>query len=176
MMFDEERSRKVKATDEQCNGTVFCVNTTAHARARSSYEFTLYVFVRYALSRECQDSLSCWTRLALANEKEDERWRKELTWTSAQSFPSHSHAHTIQCQCGYGFLFLLWFLFLLSLGWKFSQQSQTHLILQILLISFLHFFLSHQKKVSKQRWGWYQRATKGVFLLCSIPIPVYKPE
>ena len=73
MMFDEERSRKAKATDEQCNGTVFCENTAAHARAQWSYEFKLYVFVRYARSWECQDSLSCWTGLALAKEKEDER-------------------------------------------------------------------------------------------------------
>ena len=80
---------KAKATDEQCYGTVFCVNTIAHARAQPSYEFRLYVFGKYARWRECQDSLSCWTGLALANEKDDERWRKELTrWvkTTAQYF------------------------------------------------------------------------------------------
>ena len=42
-------------------------------RVRLPYEFRLEVFVRYARWRACQDSLSCWTRLALANEKEGER-------------------------------------------------------------------------------------------------------
>ena len=88
MMFDEERSRKAKATDEQCYGTVFCVNTAADTRAQPSYELRSYVFVRNACSRKYQDSFSCWTGLALANEKEDECWRKEWTWkvkTTAQS-------------------------------------------------------------------------------------------
>ena len=83
--------KKAKATNEQCYGPVFCVNTTAHARAQPSYEFRLHVCGRYARWRECQDSLSCWTGLELANEKDDERWRKELTWrvkTTAQSFPA----------------------------------------------------------------------------------------
>ena len=40
--FDEERSKKSKAIDEQRCGTVFfCVNTSAHARVRLSYEFRL---------------------------------------------------------------------------------------------------------------------------------------
>ena len=54
-------------------GFFFCVNTSAHARVRLSYEFRLKVFVRYARWRACQDSFSCWTRLA--DEKEGERWR-----------------------------------------------------------------------------------------------------
>ena len=72
--FDEERAKKSKAIDEQRCGTFFCcMNTSALARVRLSYEFRLEVFVRYARWRACQDSLSCWTRLALANEKERER-------------------------------------------------------------------------------------------------------
>ena len=45
--FDEERSKKSKAIDEQRCGTVFffCVNTSAHARVRLSYEFRLWVRV-----------------------------------------------------------------------------------------------------------------------------------
>ena len=39
--FDEERSKKSKAIDEQRCGTVFCVNTSAYARVRLSYEFRL---------------------------------------------------------------------------------------------------------------------------------------
>ena len=88
--FDEERARKLKAIDEQCCGTVFFwVNTSVHARVCLSYEFRLWVFVRYARWRACQDSLSCWTRLALAKEEEDERWTRDLTWkvkTTLQSF------------------------------------------------------------------------------------------
>ena len=72
--FDAERSKKSKAIDEQHCGTFFFgMNTSAHARVRLSYEFRLEVFVRYARWQACQDSLSCWTRLALANEKEGER-------------------------------------------------------------------------------------------------------
>ena len=97
-MFDEERSRKAKAIDEQCYGTVFCVNTAAHARTHSLYEFRLYVFVMYARSGEYQDSLSCCIGLVLANEKEDERWRKEWTWkvkTTAQSFAASAE---LECE------------------------------------------------------------------------------
>ena len=50
----------------------FWVNKAAHAPVRLSYEFGLWVFVRYARWRACEDSLSCWTWLALANQKEDE--------------------------------------------------------------------------------------------------------
>ena len=39
--FDDERSRKSKAIDEQRYGTVFCVKTAAHARVRFSYELRL---------------------------------------------------------------------------------------------------------------------------------------
>ena len=73
MMFDEKRSRVAKAIDEQCYGTVFCLKTAAHGRDRRSSS----VFMRYARWRECQDLLSCWTGLALANEKEDELCMKK---------------------------------------------------------------------------------------------------
>ena len=71
----------------------FGMNTSAHARVRLSYEFRLEVFVRYARWRACQDSLSCWTRLALANEKEGERWRKVKT--TPQSFAASTE---LECE------------------------------------------------------------------------------
>ena len=54
-------------------------------RVRLSYELRLELFVRYACWRACQVSLSCCTRLALANEKEGERWRKVKTTTVVRS-------------------------------------------------------------------------------------------
>ena len=62
-------------------------------RVRLSYEFRLEVFVRYARWRACQDSLSCWTRLALANEKEGELWRKVKT--TLQSFAASTE---LECE------------------------------------------------------------------------------
>ena len=92
--FDAERWKKSKAIDEQRCGTVFfCVNTSAHARVRLSYEFRLWLFVRYTRWRACQDSLSCWTRLALANEKEGERWKK--VETTLQSFAASTE---LECE------------------------------------------------------------------------------
>ena len=71
--FDEERSKKSKAIDDQRCGTVFCVHISP--RTTSTVVRVQVVGVSKVRSlrwRACQDSLSRWTQLVLAK-KEDER-------------------------------------------------------------------------------------------------------
>ena len=56
------------------------------------------MFVRYARWRACLDSLTCWTRLALANEKEGERWRKDLTWKVKTTLQSFAASTDLECE------------------------------------------------------------------------------
>ena len=105
-MFDRWWWRKIEKSKSDRRAMLrygILRKAAAKGRARASYKFRLYVFVRYARSRECQDSLSCWTGLALANEREDERWRlKELTWTevktTAESFAASAKCERETCQ------------------------------------------------------------------------------
>ena len=59
----------------------------AHARVRLLYEFRLYVFVRYARWRACQEwlltrcivsDMACAAEVASANDKEHERWKDKF--------------------------------------------------------------------------------------------------
>ena len=72
--FDEERSKKSKAIDEQRCGTVFFLREYISPRTNSTALQVQVVGVCEVLTLAgMPDSSSCWTRLALADEKEGER-------------------------------------------------------------------------------------------------------